>query len=160
MNNDRQNKETPREAYRRKLKDPRWQKMRLEIFNRDGFKCQYCGTKKETLHVHHLEYLPDLDPWQYPIESLITLCESCHEDETNYRREQEERLIGTLREIGFSVSDLDQFTTTLGMAHFSCAKSDFVGFFDWFMTSSSAFEELLLEYHHGIPPREYEEVEG
>jgi hypothetical protein len=94
------------------------------------------------------------------MESLITLCESCHEDETNYRREQEERLIGTLREIGFSVSDLDQFTTTLGMAHFPCPKRDFVGFFDWFMTSSPAFEELLLEYHHGVPPCEYQEVEG
>jgi 5-methylcytosine-specific restriction endonuclease McrA len=153
-----QHNETPREAYRRKLKDPRWQKMRLEIFNRDVFKCRYCGDKKETLHVHHLEYLPDLDPWQYPMESLITLWESCHEEETKYRREQEERLIGTLREIGFSVSDLDQFTTALGMAHFPCTKRDFVGFFDWFMTSTSAFEELLLDYHHGIPPREYEEV--
>jgi len=160
MEKEERNKETRREAYRRKLKDPRWQKMRLEIFNRDDFKCQYCDDKRETLHVHHLEYLPDLDPWQYPMESLITLCESCHEDETNYRREQEERLIGTLREIGFSVNDLDQFTTTLGMAQFPCPKRDFVGFFDWFMTSSPAFEELLLEYHHGVPPCEYQEVEG
>lgn len=71
MVKDSQNNETPREAYRRKLKDPRWQKMHLEIFNRDGFKCQYCEAKKETLHVHHLEYLPDFDPWQYPMELLL-----------------------------------------------------------------------------------------
>lgn len=31
------------------------------------------------LHVHHTYYQIDKLPWQYPNESLITLCRSCHE---------------------------------------------------------------------------------
>lgn len=32
-----------KEEYAKKLMDPRWQKKRLEIFKRDGWKCQNCG---------------------------------------------------------------------------------------------------------------------
>ena len=32
-------------GYSEKLKDPRWQKKRLEILERDNFRCQYCGDK-------------------------------------------------------------------------------------------------------------------
>jgi len=31
------------------------------------------------LHVHHKQYLPQRDPWDYPLEKLITYCEKCHE---------------------------------------------------------------------------------
>lgn len=61
-----------------KLQDPRWQKKRLEIMQRDGFKCQECGTTDEKLHVHHQYYVGRRDPWQYPNSCLQTLCETCH----------------------------------------------------------------------------------
>jgi len=63
-------------TYSEKLKDPRWQKKRLEVLNRDGFKCSYCDDEKTTLHVHHLKY--NKNPWDVEIESLSTLCEDCH----------------------------------------------------------------------------------
>ncbi len=40
--------------YSEKLKDPRWQKKRLEIFQRDEFHCQQCGDGENTLCVHYL----------------------------------------------------------------------------------------------------------
>jgi len=43
-------------SYQEKLKDPRWQKKRLEILQRDGWKCKWCGEEKQTLHIHHLKY--------------------------------------------------------------------------------------------------------
>lgn len=61
------------------LKDPRWQKKRLKIMERDGFKCQGCGNEEKTLHVHHLKY--NGMPWEAPDNHLITLCENCHEAE-------------------------------------------------------------------------------
>ena len=70
--------------YAEKLKDPRWQKKRLEIFKRDNWVCQFpyedgiCGEGEDTLHIHHLEYIPELEPWEYPNDKLITLCESHH----------------------------------------------------------------------------------
>jgi hypothetical protein len=64
--------------YFEKLKDPRWQKKRLKIFERDGWACNECAAKKFTLHVHHIEYTC-CDPWDEPDKNLITLCENCHD---------------------------------------------------------------------------------
>lgn len=63
-------------TYSDKLKDPRWQKKRLEILNRDNFKCTFCGDKSSTLHVHHLAYART--PWDVPNEDLVTTCSHCH----------------------------------------------------------------------------------
>jgi hypothetical protein len=61
-----------------KLKDPRWQKKRLEILNRDEFTCQYCGAKDKTLHVHHYGYRKGKEPWDVDGGDVNTLCEDCH----------------------------------------------------------------------------------
>lgn len=76
-------------TYSDKLRDPRWQKKRLEILERDMWCCQNCGDSKKTLHVHHRRYLKAKDPWDVPCELLISLCEDCHEQETF---EMDERL--------------------------------------------------------------------
>ena len=62
--------------YSEKLKDPRWQKKRLQILNRDQFKCRFCSDDKTELHVHHLKY--KCNPWDAHDEDLVTLCEKCH----------------------------------------------------------------------------------
>lgn len=67
--------------YQEKLKDPRWQKKRLEIFERDKWTCVCCDRKDITLHVHHLFYLPGMNPWEYKDEHLVTYCELCHNSE-------------------------------------------------------------------------------
>lgn len=66
-------------TYWEKLKDPRWQRKRLEIMDRDGFACQECGKEDRTLNVHHVIYKSKVDPWDYPDGLLLTLCEPCHE---------------------------------------------------------------------------------
>ena len=65
-------------SYSQKLKDPRWQKKRLEIFNRDEFTCRDCGAKDKTLHVHHCHY-DRREPWEMAEALLLTLCDQCHE---------------------------------------------------------------------------------
>jgi hypothetical protein len=68
-------------AYQQLLLDPRWQKKRLEIFNRDDWRCVRCGNNTETLHVHHAYYTHGVDPWEHPGDCLSTLCATCHSDE-------------------------------------------------------------------------------
>lgn len=75
----------PKTAYQGKLLDPRWQKRRLSVFERDGWRCQHCLGSKETLHVHHRWYSPGAEPWDVPDEALVTLCATCHKDEENER---------------------------------------------------------------------------
>jgi 5-methylcytosine-specific restriction endonuclease McrA len=66
-------------TYKEQIKHPKWQKKRLEILQRDGFKCQHCKSTKIILHVHHICYLKGLLIWEYDDELLITLCEDCHD---------------------------------------------------------------------------------
>ena len=63
-----------------KYKDPRWQKRRLEIMSFAEFKCQTCEADDKTLNVHHTIYRKGVDPWDYPDEELLCLCEDCHEE--------------------------------------------------------------------------------
>ena len=69
--------------YLEKLKDPRWQKKRLFIFERDKWICRKCHRKEKSLAIHHLIYLYGCDPWEYPDELLTTYCEDCHSNERN-----------------------------------------------------------------------------
>lgn len=66
----------PRQTYSEKLLDPRWQKLRLQIFERDEFSCRHCGDAESTLNAHHLRY--HKNPWESPTGELITLCRDCH----------------------------------------------------------------------------------
>jgi antitoxin (DNA-binding transcriptional repressor) of toxin-antitoxin stability system len=70
-------------AYR----DSRWQQKRLEVFNRDKWACRSCGATGEgvELHVHH-EYYENRPPWDYPSETLKTLCSECHREITESKR--------------------------------------------------------------------------
>ena len=68
-------------TYYEKLKDPRWQRMRLEILERDNWTCLACLATEKTLHVHHGFYAKGVDPWDYPGGTLRTLCDECHQHE-------------------------------------------------------------------------------
>ena len=66
-----------KEWYAEKLKDSRWKKKRIYILYRDKFKCYFCHTTHH-LQVHHKEYGKGLNPWEYSMDNLITVCKSCH----------------------------------------------------------------------------------
>jgi len=68
-------------TYFEKLKDPRWQKKKAEILARDSYVCRSCGRNDITLHAHHILYIYDAEPWDYPDDVLITYCEVCHNTE-------------------------------------------------------------------------------
>lgn len=65
-------------TYIEKLKDPRWQKKRLEILERDEWRCRECGSREKQLSVHHRWYVSGRMPWQYPNSALLSLCSECH----------------------------------------------------------------------------------
>ena len=64
--------------YRKMLKDSRWQKLRLRIFERDDWTCQACLRKNVSLEVHHWRYEAGAAPWEANAAQLETLCEDCH----------------------------------------------------------------------------------
>ena len=87
-------------TYAEKLKDPRWQKKRLKILERDEFGCALCGDDTTTLHVHHIAYSKG-DPWDIDDSLLKTLCEGCHQHEEQELHRLKYTLINELRNVGF-----------------------------------------------------------
>lgn len=69
-------------TYAEKLKDPRWQRKRLKILERDDWTCLLCQDTKETLHVHHQSY--NGNPWDVKDDYLFTYCCVCHSIVENF----------------------------------------------------------------------------
>ena len=79
-------------TYSEKLRSPKWQKKRLEILSRDGWRCLFCGTETENLQVHHIIY-KRRDPWDYPDYLYQTLCDDCHDE----RQKLTDKAVDTVR---------------------------------------------------------------
>lgn len=100
-------------TYWEKLKDPRWQKRRLEIMKRDEFTCQDCHNKEYTLNVHHKWYEKNQEPWDADDQQLITVCEVCH----NLRKEDASRLRDEIRKLytrGYTECQVRRVLSTFG----------------------------------------------
>lgn len=72
--------------YSQRLKDPRWQRKRLEVMERDNWTCRDTYVKDKPLNVHHCWYAKG-GPWETPNEYLLTLTEEAHRE----RQELESR---------------------------------------------------------------------
>jgi hypothetical protein len=71
--------------YLQLLRDPRWQRKRLEIMERDSWKCQDCKSGDATLNVHHIRYA-GRNPWDVDSQFLTTLCQACHVKRTSQKK--------------------------------------------------------------------------
>lgn len=82
-----------KQTFMEQRRDPRWQKKRLLIMERDHFKCRSCESDAKTLNVHHRYYVKNREVWDYPDFSLVTLCENCHSTAHPFREDDEESTI-------------------------------------------------------------------
>ena len=75
-NYDNESEINPQAAYQEFLKSKKWKEVRLRVFKRDNYTCQYCGSK-ENLEAHHISYnrLTRLD-------NIKTCCHICHDSLT------------------------------------------------------------------------------
>jgi hypothetical protein len=78
----------PRSADADKLRDPRWQRLRLGVMQRDGWRCKLCWDKAST-------------------------CERCHQGETRARPEAERQLLLTIRMAGLYASEVHKIANAL-----------------------------------------------
>jgi len=65
-------------AYSDDLRHPKWQQKRLQILERDSWRCTGCHANDRFLHVHHRRYIPGRKPWEYADDDLTSLCDECH----------------------------------------------------------------------------------
>lgn len=74
-------------TYADKLKNPKWQRKRLQVYERDNWTCQLCSDESTELHVHHISYEPGKQPWEYELDNFTTLCKHCHGAVTIYKKD-------------------------------------------------------------------------
>lgn len=58
-------------TYEEQLKSPKWQKVRLKVFERDDFKCTKCNSETKTLHCHHIKYEKSRMAWDIIKKKLM-----------------------------------------------------------------------------------------
>ena len=68
-------------TYAEQLKHPNWQRKRLEVLGAADFKCSCCGDSNSMLNVHHKQYIKGRKAWEYEVNELQALCDSCHRKE-------------------------------------------------------------------------------
>lgn len=134
-------------SYSEKLRDPKWQKTRLEVMKRDDFSCTSCKDKESTLNVHHCYYEGYKDPWDYPLESLRTLCESCHKYEEDVKANAIDINL-VLREKGYLSEDILE----LGRILHYMDRPNFKGFsvLEYFLTNSYGRDKLMSVWNEEI----------
>lgn len=118
-----------KKTYAEKLLDPRWQQMRLRVFERDNWTCQGCHLTESTLHVHHPVYHPMIEnPWDYHPDSLFTLCKECHETEHQDLKSSQAKVLLALSKIGywesFRLETLSEFLEILSFDDFEKLASE------------------------------------
>lgn len=107
--------------YSELLRDPRWQRLRLQVFERDKWTCQKCGETTRTLAVHHKWYTRDKKPWEYDLDALVTVCEDCHQEEYKLRPAQESFLLESFRIANIWAADVYEFACAVIEARINCS---------------------------------------
>ena len=71
-------------TYAEKLQDVRWKRRRDELLRLSNWTCCECHEPltagRMDLQVHHVVYITALDPWMYPDELLLVLCDWHHRE--------------------------------------------------------------------------------
>lgn len=132
--------------YADKLKDPRWQKKRLEVFERDEWRCQSCQDTETTLCVHHLRYISGHDPWDYPNELLITLCETCHSEEHEWMPETIGTLADTIKDKGFLSDGVLNIARGFWFLELKYPQDVVSSIIEHALASEDVFEEMANHY--------------
>lgn len=132
--------------YSAKLRDPRWQKQRLKILSRDDFACQSCLDSESTLHVHHCYYEAGKEPWEYPEESLVTLCESCHAVETDIAYAEKQLLLKSLSRRGFLAAQFADLATAFHKAHIPASKEVYASALSWALSDPEMVHGIERAY--------------
>lgn len=136
-------------SYSEKLRDPRWQKKRLEALQAADFCCQVCYDSESTLHVHHKQYFKGREPWEYEVGQLAVLCESCHS--AGHESEDELHLVCSYLEMDGPRSRSSAAALVAGFAQIARPES-----IDWVTYYAGILARSLFDYGSTVKIEELE----
>lgn len=141
------------------FRDSRWQKLRLQVMERDNWTCISCNKGKDdgtVLNVHHAYYESGKAPWEYPGEVLFTMCEECHTEYHNLQKQLQVTLLNTMAMCGDSGRSNSTVHRLIGFLHSESGPSirnpnaDYCSGYARGMTIVSDENAMKVTLHHGI----------
>jgi len=140
-----------KQDYYEKLKHPLWQKKRLKVLENYNFKCYKCEDKETTLHIHHLYYDNKYkNPWDYPDDALIALCEDCHEVEKVNADSCIKFLIKTLKERRFLTYEIHRIAEGFYKFHKNYDGEIDADIIHFFLTNEEMYSYVANYYINGM----------
>lgn len=135
--------------YLKQYKNPKWQKIRLEILQRDNFACQICGEDESELHVHHRNYIYGKNVWEYEYTDLITLCNECHQQEKLVMKDVLNQFVLGIKRTMFSSEIISLDASLAYMSHKSKYPNDVaINALCWILENN--FDQRIEEYFNAI----------
>jgi len=132
--------------YRKLLRSPEWKAKREEIVKRDGYKCRVCN-KDEVIEVHHCYYQGNTLPWEYPDESLVTLCDLCHDRETAWQKEIKANFVAAFCARGvLTKHGMLALTEAVDFAEFQDDPNVVIQALAWALSDSDIQASILKQY--------------
>ena len=134
-------------SYAEKLKDPRWVKLRKQVIKRDNHSCQLCS-EEGLLQVHHAwGYRVGLEPWEYNIDELITLCPDCHTKISNGVK----RAIELVWEMAQNVNQIESLVVLMEelKSTYPIHREKIADMVHWFLDSRRHQDRLNEEKYYG-----------
>lgn len=134
-------------SYAEKLKDPRWQRKRLEVFERAKFTCEECSGTDKTLHVHHKRYIRGREPWEYEDKvDLACLCEDCHANASLV-----DKILNGKYDSAPVNSAVESLKSSLALQFSDCSRPDEIAATLDFLSVVSCFIDLAIRWELGMP---------
>jgi hypothetical protein len=124
------------------------------VFERDNWGCQSCGDDTQTLCVHHLYYLPSKEPWEYPLKALITLCEDCHESETEIKQDVDNTLLFAFHS-HFLNSYIHQIACGIGLMKLQHTSEVVATMLEWALQNPNIQQEFIDRYFEYLTTRHH-----
>ncbi|MEJ7737437.1 MAG: hypothetical protein WKF97_08425 [Chitinophagaceae bacterium] len=89
-----------------------WERRKYEIRIRDNYTCRQCGNRSTKLQVCRLHHIEGKAIFDYPSNSLITVCNHCLDNQI-FRTKHETHLLQVFDLSGFTAGDLSALTRYL-----------------------------------------------
>jgi len=103
--------------------------------------------------VHHLYYEYGKEPWEYPLEAFVTLCETCHLIESEERPKAEKTLIETLRKGRACADEIVDLARGIWFVLQRKEHATWAMMLEYFLEDEDRFIKLMDEFWDAVQKR-------
>ena len=139
--------------YSDKLKHPKWQEKRLDVLSLKGYNCEACTNVNEQLQVHHINYIGGNEPWEYPNNNFLVLCDACHKKEHAYRDQALTNIYYAFEAVNLPIDNIINITNginTLALRDNNSRYANVGSIIKFMLENESFYNDIVIMYHEKV----------